>query len=223
MAAFLDEVFEPFYSPASKSKEGYSFGQLFFTPAYYPHQKLEIWRPEVLDPKLGIAKNFNIRTSGNDFFKRSLPYTDPVLATNEEFIAIKSKPRPVILLQPPDPSLLALKKSGHSGKIVRHLCPVALVYSAVNDAGDSKFPAEFIERVRRLEYRQFLFLPKGGPLTVDSLARFDEIQSAAENQLEPTEYSLSCEICDIAKSQVSYFLSGLSGKEFADWASLLKS
>ena len=87
-----------------------------------------------------------------------------------------------------------------------------LVYSAVNDAGDSKFPAEFIERVRRLEYRQFLFLPKGGPLTVDSLARLDEIQSVAENQLNPTEFALSPEVCEIAKSQVSYFLSGLSGK-----------
>ena len=125
MAAFLDEVFEQFYAPASKSKDSYSFGQFFFTPAYYPHQHLEVWRPSILDPKLGIAKDFNISKADKDFFQRSIPYTNPVLATNEEFIAIKAKPRPVILLQPPDPSLMEIKKGGYSGKIVRHLCPVA--------------------------------------------------------------------------------------------------
>src|ERR1017187_126073 len=102
--------------------------------------------------------------------------------------------------RPDPPSIRGTKSHGRAtqhhlaSNAEGHLCPVALVYSAVNDAGDSKFPAEFIERVRRLEYRQFLFLPKGGPLTVDSLARFDEIQSVAENQLEPTEYALSTEV-----------------------------
>jgi hypothetical protein len=219
----LDEVFVPFYTSTSASKESYRFGQLFWTPAYYPHQRLEVWRPDYLDPKLGTAKDFNIKTAGSDFFHRSLPYTNPVLATNEEFIAIKAKRRPVILLQPPDPALLAVKKGGSSGKIVRHLCPVALVYSAENDVGDSKFPKEFIERVRRLEYKQFMFLPKGGTLTVDSLARLDEVQSVAENQLEPSGYALTPEICDILKSQVSYFFTELSGKEFAEWAALLKN
>jgi hypothetical protein len=218
----LDEVLDPFYAPASKAKENYSFGQVFRCPAYYPHQRLEIWRPRDFDPKLGIAKDFNIQTSGADCFSRSLPYTNPVLETNEEFIAIKAKPRPVVLLQPPDPSLLAIQKGIYPAKIVRHLCPVVLVYSAVNEVGDSKFPPAFIERVRRLEYRQFMFLPKGGPLTVDSLARLDEIQSVAESQLQPTEFAVSAEVCKVLKSQVSYFYSGLSGNEFAEWAALLR-
>jgi hypothetical protein len=128
----------------------------------------------------------------------------------------------VILIQPPDPALLAVKKARYAGKVVRHLCPVLLVYSAEDDAGNSKFDPEFLERIRRLEYRQFLFLPKGGPLTVDSIARLDELQSVAENQLEPTKFALSKEICDILRSQVSYFFTGLSGKEFGDWASLLR-
>lgn len=169
-----------------------------------------------------MARDFNIQASVSDSFRRALPYTDPVLETNEEFIAIKAKPRPVILLQPPDPSLVIIKKGTYPAKIVRHLCPVVLVYSAVNEVGDSKFPPEFIERVRRLEYRQFMFLPKGGPITVDSLARLDEVQSVAESQLEPSEFALSAEVCKVLKSQVSYFYSGLSGNEFAEWAALLK-
>ena len=222
MPAFLDEVLDPFYTSASKAKERYTFGQLFWCPAYYPHQNLSVWRPSAFDPKLGTARDFNIQTSVGDPFRRSLPYTDPVLETNEEFIAIKAKPRPVILLQPPDPSLVTIKKSSYSARIARHLCPVLLIYSVVNEVGDSKFPPEFIERVRRLEYRQFLFLPKGGPITVDSLARLDEVQSVAENQLAPTEVALSADVCKVLKSQVSYFYSGLSGNEFVEWAALLK-
>lgn len=222
MPAFLDEVLDPFYAPASKAKESYSFGQLFRCPAYYPHQSLTVWRPSIFDPRLGTARDFNIQPSVADSFRRALPYTDPVLETNEEFIAIRAKPRPVILLQPPDPSLVAVKKGSYPAKIVRHLCPVVLVYSAVNEVGDSKFPPEFVERVRRLEYRQFMFLPKGGPVTVDSLARLDGVQSVAESQLEPTEFALSADVCKVLKSQVSYFYSGLSGDEFAVWAALLK-
>jgi hypothetical protein len=67
-----------------------------------------------------------------------------------------------------------------------------------------------------------MFLPKGGPLTVDSLARLDEIQSVAESQLQPTEFAVSAEVCKVLKSQVSYFYSGLSGNEFAEWAALLR-
>ncbi len=222
MSAFLDEVFDPFYSAASADLADYAFGQFFRAPAYYPHQKLDIWRPKNVDVRLGIASDFNVTTAGQDAFRRSLPYSSPPLKTNEEFIAIKAKPRPVILIQPPDPSLLEVKKVGYAGKVVRHLCPVAVVYSAEDDAGNSKFDLEFIERIRRLEYRQFLFLPKGGPLTVDSIARLDELQSIAINQLEATKFSLSREVCDVLRSQVSYFFTGLSGQEFAGWADLLK-
>lgn len=223
MPAFLDEVFDPFYVAASANMADYAFGQLFRAPAYYPHQKLDVWRPKTLDVKLGTASDFNIETGAKDAFRRSLPYSSPPLKTDEEFIALKAKPRPVILVQPPDPALLAVKKGNYGGKVVRHLCPVALVYSAEDDAGNSKFHPEFIERVRRLEYRQFLFLPKGGPLVFDSIARLDEIQSIAENQLEPTKCALSKEVCDILRPQVSFFFTGLSGKEFAEWASLLQS
>jgi hypothetical protein len=222
LPAFLDEVLDPFYAPAAKAKESYSFGQLFRCSAYYPHQNLSVWRPRLFDPKLGTARDFNIQSSVGDSFRRTLPYTDPVLETNEEFIAIKAKPRPVILLQPPDPSLVAIKKGTYPAKIVRHLCPVVLVYSAVNEVGDSKFPPEFVERIRRLEYRQFMFLPKGGAITVDSIARLDEIQSVSENQLDPTEYALSDAVCKVLRSQVGYFYSGLSEDEFVEWAALLK-
>ena len=81
--------------------------------------------------------SFNIKTGVADAFRRSLPFSSPPLKTNE-FIALKAKPRPVILIQPPDPALLAVKKAGYSGKVVRHLCPVVIVYSAEDDAGNKQ-------------------------------------------------------------------------------------
>ncbi|MBZ5522454.1 MAG: hypothetical protein LAP21_09465 [Acidobacteriia bacterium] len=220
--AFLDEVFQPFYTAAPTHLADYAFGQIFRAPAYYPHQRLDIWRPKIIDTRLGIASDFNITTAGADAFQRALPFSSPPLKTNEEFIALKSKPRPVILIQPPDPALVSVKRTGYAGKVVRHLCPVALVYSAEDDAGNSKFDTEFLERIRKLEYRQFLFLPKGGPITVDSIARLDEVQSVAVNQLAPSQFALSKEVTDIVRSQVSYFFTGLSGREFGEWATLLR-
>ena len=71
----MDEVFDPFYVAASSNVADYAFGQLFRAPAYYPHQKLDVWRPKDLDVKLGIASDFNIETGAKDAFRRSLPYS----------------------------------------------------------------------------------------------------------------------------------------------------
>jgi hypothetical protein len=162
------------------------------------------------------------KTAGGDAFRRALPYSSPPLKSDEEFIALRAKRRPVILVQPPDPALREVKSTGYAGKVVRHLCPVALIYSVEDDAGNSKFGSGFLDRIRRLEYKQFMFLPKGGPLTVDSFVRLYEVQSIAGNQLEPTRFTLTKDVGDILRSQASFCWTELSGKEFAGWAELLQ-
>jgi hypothetical protein len=54
------------------------------------------------------------------------------------------------------------------------------------------------------------------------IARLDELQSVVVNQLEATKFALAREVCDVLRSQVSYFFTGLSGQDFAGWADLLK-
>jgi hypothetical protein len=219
---FLDEAFSPFITPnAPTNQKDFAFGQIFKAPMYYLHQRLEIWRPEEIDQKQHRAKNFNITTSLADAFKRSLPYSYPPLATNEEFIALKAKRRPVILLQPPDPVLQEVKAVSNGMKLVRHLCIVAPAFSLENAVGDRKVPPEFIARVRQLEYPQFQFLPKGGPITVDSLVRLDEAQSVAIQHLEHTGYSLSDDALAVFRSQVSFFMGVADGGDFAGWRNLL--
>jgi hypothetical protein len=222
--AFLDEVIKPFYSTgAPTSLESYALGQIFWAPAYYPHQQLQLWRPLEVDQKLHTAKNFQITTAPADAFKRALPYTSPPLKNNEEFIALKAKRRPVVLLLPPDPSLLTVGKSTGDIKIVRHLCVIAPVFSIVDAVGYSKVPEEFRNRVRRLEYPQFPFLPAGGPLSLDSILRLDELQSVAINNLERTDSCLSDELKAIFRSQVGFFMSGIGGEDFLGYRELLKA
>ena len=192
-------------------------------PAYYPHQQLQLWRPSEVDQRLHIAKNFNIQSAVVDAFNRPLPYSIPHLKTTEEFIALKAKKRPVVLIQPPDPGLKEVGKGTGGMKIERHLCLVAPIFSIVDDVGYRKVPDEFRNDVRQLEYPQFLFLPKGGALTLDSLLRLDEMQSVAINNLVHTPFCLAPEVSDILKSQAGFFVSGNGGEEYLGYRELLKN
>jgi hypothetical protein len=219
---FFDELISPFISPnAPTNQKDFAFGQIFCAPVYYPHQILQIWRPKDLDQKLHTATDFNIKTTVPDAFRRTVPYTNPYLATNEEFIALRAKKRPVILIQPPDPSLIEVKGVSKGIKLDRHLCVVAPAFSLEDAVGYQKATVEFIARVRRLDYSQFLFVPKGGPMTVDSFVRLDELQSVAIQHLEPTGCALSPEALATFRAQVSFFLGGLDGGDFAEYRRLL--
>lgn len=62
-----------------------------------------------MNQRLG-ASNFRIVTAGPDAFRRDAPYNSPQLASNEEFIALKGKRRPVVLIKPADPKLHSIKR-----------------------------------------------------------------------------------------------------------------
>jgi hypothetical protein len=217
----LDQVFAPFLvTGVPTALEQFGFGQIFWTPAYYPHQQLEIWRPAVVDQKLHWAKNFNIQTGLIDAFNRQLAYFDPHLKHNEGFIALRAKRRPVMLVRPPDAELLKVGKTSGGLKLVRRLCVVAPLFSIVDDIGDAKVPAEFRDRVRQLEYPQFVLFPNGGPIQRDSILRLDELQSVAINNLEHTGFRLAADIEAVLRSQAAFFLTGTGGDEFVGYREL---
>jgi hypothetical protein len=223
MAEFLDEVMgNCFASGAPTAHENFAFGQLFWTHAYYPHGLLQLWRPADENRKMQIASNFNVTSGLPDAFNRTLPYSSPYLAIDEEFIVIRAKRRPVVMIQPPDASLTSIRGRDVRMKIARHLCVIAPLYSLEDDVGYSKAPQEFINRIRQLEYPQFLFLPKGGPLMRDSFLRVDELQSVTINNLEQTNYCLSADLKQVFRSQVSYYLTGLGDDDFNGYRALLK-
>lgn len=199
MPTFLDELFTPFCVKMSAPAPPMAFGQIFRVPAYYPHSRLQVWRPKVFDPKLNIASDFNLEVP-----KDALPYMPHRSQQTKSFWVLRQKKRPVILIQPPDPKLSTVPPIRGGAKLVRNVAPVGLLYSAVDAAQMSKFDPAFLDRVRLLEYPQFLFIPTSGPVVVDSLARFDELQSVDVANLEPTGYTLNPEIVSILKSQLAF-------------------
>jgi hypothetical protein len=101
---FIDEWFSANYKklPLGYANEAnFRFGQIFWTHANYPHENLELWRPtpDPSDPTKTIASQFGITAARQDAFKRGLPLHAPRLETNEEFVVIRAKIRPVVLIQ----------------------------------------------------------------------------------------------------------------------------
>lgn len=210
---FIDEWFkDDFYKKLPLGFHShFSFGQIFRTHAYYPHENLELWRP-TLDPNdqtKTIASQFHIEAAGKDAFRRGIPLAAPKLETNEEFLVVRAKQRPVVLVMP-EPSPLGVDNKGYRGKVQRHLCLVGQVFGLVDTkTGRAEFNPSFVERVRKMEFPQLMFLPAyPGFLDVDSILRLDELQSAFTPNLEPTQLALGDEVADVLKGQLQYVLTG---------------
>jgi hypothetical protein len=78
----------------------------------------------------------------------------------------------------------------------------------------ARFPEAFIEKVRLLEYPQFMFLPKAVCLEKDSLLRLDSIQHVYRNQLVPSQWCLHDELVSVLHGQLTYLLTKVYGGEY---------
>lgn len=218
---FIDEWF-----PAGFYKElplgyhaNFTFGQFFWTHAYYPHENLEFWRPVPVpnEPTKSYASHFQIMSAGKDAFSRSFPLNAPALATDEEFLVIKAKRRPVLLIQP-ELQLPDANNRGYRGKFHRPRCTVAQIFGlADTGTGTRQFSAGIVDRVRKMEFFQLLFLPqKAGLLQVDSMLRLDELQSVFKPHLEPTKIALADDVLEILRDQIQFLFTGKAPNNYTD-------
>jgi hypothetical protein len=225
---FIDEWFErDFYKQLPlgyHSQANFAFGQFFWTHAYYPHENLEIWRPvpDPNEPTKTTASTFRIVSAGRDAFRRTLPLQTPKLETYEEFLVVRAKRRPVVLIQPEAP-LIAVDNRGYRGKIQRRRCLVAQVFGlADSKTGNPEFSSTFVERVRRMEFPQLCFLPKtSGLLEVDSMLRLDELQSVFTPHLDPTQFSLGDLMGGILMGQWKFLVAGTGPSDYTELRELL--
>src|SRR5882672_515257 len=100
----IDEILTVFYQDCKP--EPFEFGHIYYTAIQYPPDELRLWRP--IGFKNDVAKSyaveFGITAPGDDAFSRKYPLSKPLpLDIHEEFIVVKAKPRPVVLLIPPQP------------------------------------------------------------------------------------------------------------------------
>jgi hypothetical protein len=219
---FIDEWFDQaFYQklPLDYAKN-LRFGQFGLTHAYYPHENLQLWRPVAKPsaPAKSIASEFQLVSAPGDSFARQYPLEAPKLATNEEFIAIRAKKRPIVLLHVPSTSLAGVSNKGFSGKVVRNLCVAAQVFGLA-DSKTSKpaFSSTFIDRVRKMEFPELLFLPKeAGLFQVDSLLRLDELQSVFMGHIEASQYGLGPDVLDVLRGQIQTVFSGPTKNYYSD-------
>jgi hypothetical protein len=224
---FIDEWFDKdFYRQLPlgyHTQSNFAFGQVFWTHAYYPHENLELWRPVIdpNDPTKTIATNFRIVAAGRDAFKRTIPLHVPKLETNEEFLVIRAKRRPVVLIQPEAP--VAVDNRGYRGKIQRRRCLVAQIYGLADTrTNNPEFSPSFVDRVRKMEFPQFLFLPqKAGLFDVDSLLRLDELQSVFTPHLEPSQFALSDSVTSILSGQWKFLVAGVGPSEYSELREML--
>lgn len=209
---FIDEWFsDDFYSELPlgfHNPANFKFGQFFKTHAYYPHENLQFWRP-IADPgeqTKTIASKFQIVPAGKDAFHRNLPLQAPKLETNEEFLVVRAKERPVVLIQPE--LEIGFNNKGYRGRIHRRRCLVGQVFGlADTKTGQAEFSPEFVSRVRKMEYPQLIFLPKkAGLLEVDSMLRLDELQSVFTPHLNPAQFTLGSELCSVLKDQLQFLI-----------------
>jgi len=223
---FIDEWFgDDFYKKLPLGyHRNYSLGQIFKTHAYYPHENLEIWRPipDPTEPTKTIASNFQITAAGSDAFKRGIPLASPKLETNEEFLVVRAKIRPVVLVMPEAPPF-GVENRGYRGKIQRHLCLVAQVFGLVDiRTGREEFNPSFVERVRKMEFPELMFVPaKSGFLDVDSLIRLDELQSVFSANLEPSQLALSDAVSDILSGQLQFLLTKTGPTNYTELREML--
>ncbi len=202
----------------------FSFGQFFRTHAYYPHENLELWRPvfDPSEPTKTIASQFQIAPAGKDAFRRGIPLASPKLETNEEFLVVRAKVRPVVLVMPETPPF-GVDNRGYRGRVQRHLCLVGQVFGLLDPkTSREEFNPSFVERVRKMEFPQLMFLPaRPGLLDVDSLLRLDELQSVFTPNLDPSQYALGDEVAAVLRGQLQYLLTGTGPSLYTELRELL--
>jgi hypothetical protein len=210
---FIDEWFEgKFYKKLPIGFHAkHCFGQIFWTHTYYPHEDLQLWRPvvEEEEPSRTTASHFQIVNAGADAFNRGFPLHTPPLRIREEFVVIRAKRRPVVLVQSVPP-IAGGENRGYKGRFARPLCLVAQAYSIVDQVtGRTKFELGLVDRVRMMEFPQIMFLPPlPGFSDSPGMLRLDQLQSVFTPHMEATPQCLSDEVQNILKCQLRYLLTG---------------
>jgi hypothetical protein len=146
-----------------------------------------------------------LRLQGADAFSRAIPLASPKLETNEEFLVVRAKVRPAILIMPEAPPF-GVDNRGYRGRIQRHLCLIAQVFGLVDArTGRQEFNPSFVDRVRKMEFPELMFLPaRAGFLEIDSLLRLDELQSVFTANLQHAQLALADAVADILRGQLHF-------------------
>jgi hypothetical protein len=204
---FIDEVFVDFFdSIGSNFRQSFQVGQFFWTHVYFAEEQLQFWRPKDYDETETSASEFCIHASYRDAFNRSRPLVVPQLKVDEEFIVVRAKKRPVILLSPV-PGKIDIRGIRRGGKINKNQCVVAPLFSVHDAEGNAKYPIDYVDRVRRMEFPNLFFVPEKPVRGIrHSICHLDCLQTSFPNHLDPLDLCLSSDVLQVLKGQLRLFL-----------------
>jgi len=219
---FFDECIDAFYKDVGPDfRNRFMRGQLFWTHVYYAYENLELWRPKDLDETKTYSAEFVITSSKIDAFNRRTPLYTPRLEINEEFIVIRAKRRPVVLLAPKQ-EIINTKKIKGGRKVNLNLCVVAPLYSVVDQEGSAKYSQDFIDRIRKLEFPHLFFFSENQNKGIrPSICRLDCIQVCFVNHMEALDLCLDDEVLNVFLGQVRFYFGGIYEGDYEIYRELL--
>ncbi len=222
--AYIDELFDEYFETVGSGfRNAFKPGQIVWTHFTYNFEHLEFWRPNNLDDSGTIASEFNIQSSPSDVFNKRIPLSQPRLEINEEFLVVRTKKRPGILVTLPPPEIEVATIRG-GGKINLNLSLLAPLFSLEDSYGNAKYHSDFVNRTRKLLYPHLFFLPKKESSRLkDSLCRFDRIFAAYTNHMEPVDLCLKKDILGTFMSQFTCFVNEDSNGDYKTVFDLLNT
>jgi hypothetical protein len=219
---FLDELLPDFYERiGDEYRHARVEGQICRTPIVYTHEHKEIWRPDRYDGTQTRAELFRITASGGDAYNRQYPLADPKLGRNEEFPVLRAKLRPVVVVRP-QPQQVPMQPLPGGPRLTWPIVMVAPCYSVEDQLGNAKFPNEYLDRVRCLEYPEVFFLPeRPAALNKDSLLALYRMTGIFHAHLEATPWKLSNQILRVLQGQMRFYLTGEYSGDYSNAREML--
>jgi hypothetical protein len=217
-----------FYS--SVDPRAFQPGQFCWIPVPHPDPIPRILDVDRSSPEEHSQVKFLMRNANSkgDFRTndRGLPIKYLNLRSNEELLVQRAKKRPGIIICsevdvfPAITELLRSKRKKHLQEDCLFVIPCYGIETRENSTG---FPAEMVERIRCLLYRQFFYLPPYKAFT-EGIARLDRIQVVIGRDpasIEPSDFSLSKEVFDLFLAIFLYCISGIEDEDLAPVRSLI--
>ncbi len=139
-----------------------------------------------------------------------LPVAGLPQAPGEEYFALKGKVRPVVVISEGGAAIAGELRTGSARWQTAPTVLVAPFYGVDRDGTRGGWKPEFVQRIRRAEYPQYLWdsLPSGG--VVESILRLDHIFPIARNPaaFHVTDHRLSPDALGILDQWIQWLTTG---------------
>jgi len=164
------------------------------------------------DPEAHDAADFEIQPlrANDPPAEAYLPVAGLPTYPGEVRIVQRAKKRPALVLSASGADVESRLKTGAARYLTNRSVLVAPYYGADRSSRRGGWKPEFVQRIRRAEYPQYVWdvLPIGG--ASESILRLDHIQPLGENAqaIEVTPHRLSTAALEIVEEWVSWFRTG---------------